>query len=237
MAARTAQLGKSKINGSVTEDVYVHLRAELLTCRILPGVRLKTNEVADRLGVHVGAVREALFRLTSEGLTISIPQRGFAAAPLSVKDLTHLTDARVEIESLCLRRSMQHGDLAWEARIVAATHAVTRTPKRDPVDPALINEDFTKADTEYNEALVAACDNPILLDTRRRLRDQSERYRRLSYLLAMPERIVNHQEITQAVLSRDGDIAASIYARYIKDVAEILLKAMKRLKLKDGFRE
>jgi DNA-binding GntR family transcriptional regulator len=237
MDMKIAKLETKKASGSLTEDVYLRLRADFLTCRILPGARLKVNELAGKLEVHVGAVREALFRLTSEGFVLNIPQRGFAAAPISVKELIDLTDARVEIESLCLRRSIAKGDLAWEMRIVAAEHALANIPKRDPRDAALISENWNNADTEYNEALVAACDNRVILQLRRQLRSQSERYRRLSYPLAVPERNVDYKKITRAVLSRDGDLAARILSGHIKDVAEILLKATKRLKIPDGLED
>jgi DNA-binding GntR family transcriptional regulator len=231
---KIAKLEGRKANGSLTEDVYLRLRADLLTCRILPGTRLKVNDLAEKLGVHIGAVREALFRLTSENLVINVPQKGFASGPISVKELNDLTEARVQIESLCLRRSVERGDLSWEMRLIAAEHALANIPKHDSRDSALINEDWAKADREYSEALVAACDNQVLLQLRRQLLNQSERYRRLSYPLSVPERNTDFKKITRAALAHDADRVVRIFSGHIREVADILLKAMPRLKISDG---
>jgi len=48
--------------------------------------------------------------------------------PASPEDLRHLTEARVVIEPLVLRQSVERGDLAWESDILAAHHAMRRLP-------------------------------------------------------------------------------------------------------------
>src|SRR5438132_9546483 len=92
---------------NLTQAAYEGLRADLLACRIPPGSRLKIQELCTRLSVSLGAIREALSRLTSEGLVVAEPQRGFRAAPISAEDLSDLTRTRIKIESLCLRRAIE----------------------------------------------------------------------------------------------------------------------------------
>src|SRR5580704_6681604 len=115
---------------NMTQGAYEGLRADLLACRILPGKKLKIQELCTRFSVSLGAIREALSRLTSEGLVVAEPQRGFRAAPISPEDLSDLTRVRIEIEALCLRRAIAQGDVDWEARLVAAFHRLSRTPER-----------------------------------------------------------------------------------------------------------
>ena len=69
-------------SSSLTQGAYEALRGDLLACRILPGSRLKIQELCSRLSVSLGAIREALSRLSSESLVIAEPQRGFRVAPL-----------------------------------------------------------------------------------------------------------------------------------------------------------
>lgn len=71
-----------------------------------PGSKLPIDQVAERFGVSLGAVREALSRLTSDRLVIAEPQRGFSVAPVSAADLIDLTTVRIDIETRCLRRSI-----------------------------------------------------------------------------------------------------------------------------------
>jgi DNA-binding GntR family transcriptional regulator len=58
--------------------------------------------------VSAAVVREALSRLTEQGLVQSNPQRGFIVMPLSVDDLHDLTRIRVLVETLALRESIRH---------------------------------------------------------------------------------------------------------------------------------
>ena len=105
------------INGApstnLTQAAYEGLRADLLACRIIPGKKLKIQDLCDRFSVSLGAVREALSRLTSEGLVVAEPQRGFRAAPISAADLVDLTMVRVEIDTLCLKRAIAGGNVDW----------------------------------------------------------------------------------------------------------------------------
>ena len=193
-------------SSSLTQDVYERLRADLLACRLRPGVRLKIGELCKALQVSLSAVREALSRLTSEGLVIAEPQRGFRAAPISAEELRDLTAVRAQIEGLCLDRAIAAGDVAWEAQLVAAFHRLSRTPEREPDDAQRMSEAWSTAHAAYHEALVGACDSPWLLRLRGLLYAQSERYRRLSVPLAEIERDLNreHQAIMTAALDRDA---------------------------------
>src|SRR5258708_11810091 len=121
-------------SANLTQAAYEGLRADLLACRILPGKKLKIQELCDRFSVSLGAIREALSRLTSEGLVVAEPQRGFRAAPISAADLRDLTMVRVEVESLCLKRAIEICDVNCESRLVAAFHLLSPSTDRVPAD-------------------------------------------------------------------------------------------------------
>jgi DNA-binding GntR family transcriptional regulator len=212
-------------DSSLTQIAHDRLRADLLACRLKPGERLVINQLCERLNVSLGAVREALSRLTSEGLVIAEPQRGFRVAPISAEDLKDLTAVRLEIELLCLKDSIAHGDVRWEAGLVAAQHLLARTPEKASDDPRLLSEAYAAAHRSFHEALVAACKSPWLLKLRALLYDQSERYRRLSIPLAERERDVNseHKAIADAALARDVPRAASLLTAHLERTSQILL--------------
>ena len=132
-------------NQSLTEGAYESLRADLLACRFAPGEKLNINDLSQQLKVSLGAVREALSRLTAEELGVLEAHRGFRAAPVSVAELHDLTSTRIELESLCLARAIAKGDVEWEAGIVAAFHRLSRTPERMPGPEARIAEDWARA--------------------------------------------------------------------------------------------
>jgi DNA-binding GntR family transcriptional regulator len=212
---------------NLTQSAYEGLRADLLACRILPGSRLKIQELCDQFSVSLGAIREALSRLTSDGLVVAEPQRGFRAAPISVADLQDLTRVRIDIESLCLRRALAVGTVDWEARLVAAFHRLSRTPERVASDPARSDDEWADAHAAFHQALVDGADSPWLLRLHAQLYAQSERYRRLSVPLDMDTRNVGHehQEILDAALARDADRAVSLLSIHLSRTSEILVSA------------
>lgn len=213
-------------NSSLTQDAYQRLRADLLACRLQPGTRLRINELCRTLSVSLGAVREALSRLTSEGLVVAEPQRGFRVAPISAEELRDLTGVRAQIEGLCLERAIAAGDVGWESQLVAAFHRLSRTPEREPGDPQRMDEAWSVAHAAYHQALVGACDSPWLLRLREILYAQSERYRRLSVPLAKIARDLNreHQDIMEAALARDAVLAKALMTEHLELTTRVLLE-------------
>src|SRR5271155_2338310 len=161
--------------GSLTQRAYDLLREALLNCRFEPGEPLRIGELCKRLDASQGAVREALSRLTSEGLVEARPQRGFRVTPISAEDLGDLTSARIEIEELCLRHAIAAGDVLWEARIVGAFHQLSRTP---PLEPGARRFDrrFVALHHSFFDDLVSACDSIWLSRVRQMLQVQEFRY-------------------------------------------------------------
>jgi DNA-binding GntR family transcriptional regulator len=215
---------------SLTQEAYARLRADLLACRLVPGQRLKINELCQALAANPSAVREALSRLTAEGLVLAEPQRGFRAAPISAAELQDLTAARVEIEALCLRRAVVEGDLEWEAGIVAAFHTLAQTAERVAGDHARLNDAWARAHAAFHLALVAGCGSVWLLRLRDVLYDQSERYRRLSVPLAGTSRDLaqEHRDIMQAVLARAADQAVALMTAHLQLTTALLLRGFER---------
>jgi len=212
---------------NLTQSAYEQVRSDILSCRLLPGSKLKIQELCTRCAVSLGAIREALSRLTSEGLVVAKPQRGFRAAPISPQDLSDLTKVRIEIDSLCLRKAIEHGGVDWESRLVAAFHRLSRTPERAAGDPTRSSEEWATAHAEFHTALVEGCGSPWLMRLHNQLYDQSERYRRLSVSLAPRRRNIGdeHQKILDAVLARDAGKAVKLLAQHLSATTAILMDA------------
>ena len=215
---------------SLTQETYERLRAALLACTLPPGERISISDICARWQVSPGAVREALSRLTSEGLVIAEPQRGFRAAPISAEDLRNLTIARSEIEVLCMKSAIKAGDIDWEGRMLAAYHKVSRLSPRTDATPHSLNEAYAAAHSEYHDALVSACDNPVLLRVREQLYAQSERYQHLSMQLVGYDRDTNqeHLELVEAAIRRDEAHAATLLRAHVEEILDMLVGSLER---------
>ena len=211
--------------GSRREEAHARIRADILAGRQRPGDRLRILELAAALRVSHTVVREALCRLSSDGLVVAEAQRGFRVTPVSAKELADLTDVRVSIECEALRRSIARGDIAWESRIVASAHALARTAERVQNDGVRLSDEWSREHEIFHGALVSACDSDVLLRVRAMLFEQSERYRRLSVPLADEHRDIDgeHRRLMAAVLEHDADRAAGLLESHLRSTTAILL--------------
>ena len=136
-----------------------------------------------------------------------------------------LTQARVEIETLVLRKAIELGDRAWESAILAAHHDLTGEPKFGASEEDVL-EGWHILHERFHHALVAACNSKWLLDFRDRLSDQSRRYRALSYYGAVPRNYDDeHTQLMKATISRDTERATKLMETHIRKTTDIVLQS------------
>ena len=212
---------------SRTIETYEVLRQSLLDGAYDPGAKLKIDQISKDLNVSPGAVREALSRLTSDGLVVSEPQRGFVSAPISAADLMDLTSVRVEIEINCLRRSIRLGNLEWEGAIKSVWHQLEHTPPTLDKTPNVMNPRWTDLHGAFHDSLISACDSVWRLRLRGQMFMQAERYRRMlvPYTKVRRDPHEEHKQIVAAVLARDADLACDLLPRHLNKTADILLSS------------
>ena len=216
----------SMSNETQSDRVFGSVRADILGCRLLPGSKLRINEVAEQIAVSLGAVREALSRLAAEGLVVAELQKGFRVAPISSEEFRDLTDARVEVETLTLRRSIVKGDLEWESQLVAAWHRLSGTSQKLAHDPRLYSDEWAAAHREFHRALVAACGSEKLLTIRSQLYEQAERYRRYSGVIEKDRDVAaEHERLFRATIARDAVAAAHEMGAHLWLTADIIISS------------
>ncbi|MPW45802.1 FCD domain-containing protein [Acinetobacter guerrae] len=210
---------------SQTTFAYQCIRDDILSCKLAPGSKLKINELCEKYTASLGAVREALSRLTSEELIISEAQKGFRVSPISTKDLQDLANTRIHIESLCIEHAIKKGDLSWEANIIASLHRLNHLPERQVNAPELTDSVWEEAHSAFHYALIASCDSYWLHHIRKTLNVQNERYRRLSAVFDQHDRDLKqeHQNIANAVIERDIEMAQQHIKDHISTTTKIVL--------------
>jgi DNA-binding GntR family transcriptional regulator len=210
-----------------SEGVYNKVRIEILACRLRPGARLKIQDLCQEHQVSNGAVREALSRLASEGLVLLEPQKGFRVMGLSREELIDLTEARIQIETICLRLAIASRSVDWESGIVASFYRLSKIAEREPTDPLRLNDKWVEAHAVFHGSLVAACPVNHLLRIRTQLYEMSERYRRMSVPLRHIERDVykEHSDIKDAVLAGKVALTEELMRLHLSLTTQILLDA------------
>ena len=82
------------------------LRAAILEGELRPGERVSQEAWAERAGVSLIPVREALGALAGEGLVTYRPRRGYAVTELDLADLEEVYRLRAVLEEDALRRGI-----------------------------------------------------------------------------------------------------------------------------------
>src|ERR1700754_4465898 len=101
--ARSAPLSKS-------DFAHNELRRRIVTGQLPPGTRLDLQELCDALGISRMPMREALSRLSAQGLIEFPPLPATVVSELSVADRKDTYGARVALETLLAETATPHVD-------------------------------------------------------------------------------------------------------------------------------
>src|SRR4030081_3096228 len=107
---------------TLASQVYDRLRQDIISVTIEPGEKLHIRSLCERFDVGLSTMREALSRLSSEGLVAQTDPGGCGFAPMGEVDLVDITRARCWLNALALRKSFAHGDVALEEFVALSFH-------------------------------------------------------------------------------------------------------------------
>lgn len=197
---------------TLVEYAYRCLRKDIIDGTLPPNSKLRIEHIRKHYQIGSSTMREALSLLVADALVTVEGQRGFRVSPISIEDLIDVTRMRKLMESMALRESIERGDDAWEAGIVAAFHRLSKVEERLVLEPSIMVDAWEACNAEFHKALIAACTSRWTLHFREILYYQSERYRRFSLMTNGSRRNVHseHEEIMKAALARKADLACDL---------------------------
>lgn len=198
-------------NRTLWERVHEFLRDEIMADRLPPGTELQEVALAERLRVSRGPVREALGRLSAEGLVSIRPRNGAVVRSLSKEEFIEAYQVREALETFALRLAVP--------RFTAADHQVLEE-MIDRMISQVAAEDvaaFFETNAAFHEVLVEGSGNRKLSEIHRQLARQLRRYRRRSLALRgnMLRSITEHRELLAAIKAKDADHAVSLLSEHI----------------------
>lgn len=205
------------------ERAYSLLRNDIIRGEFAAGQPLRLAALQTRYGLGFSPLREAMTRLTAEGLATAESMRGFRVAPLSVEDLRDTMETRIFVETEALRRSILHGDDDWEGLIVSTLHALGRQLTRSKPDDSASTEALEERHRDFHFALVSACQSRRLKNIMDNLYLGSVRYRIPALtnhnLDQSRDLMIEHGVIAEAALARDAAKATSLLADHYRRTA------------------
>jgi DNA-binding GntR family transcriptional regulator len=205
--------------------VYDRLREDLLAGHLPPSRKLQMRFLMDAYATGQTPLREALNRLTAEGLVECREQRGFYVSGISEEELVELTKTRCWVESVALRESICAATPEWEEALVLAHHRLGRTPRSLNPERFEDNPEWERLHRQFHRALISRCGSRPLLGFCEQLADQLYRYRRLSIRKVFTSRHVGdeHKAILEAVLAGDAATATALLSAHYDQTARAIL--------------
>lgn len=207
---------------SLATQVHNALTEMLLSGELRPDDRLSMRDLADRLGVSVMPVRDAVARLVAQQALVVLPNRAVAVPLLTRAEFRDLTEVRIHNEthaaalaatraSLVEIASLRRADAAFEAALTA--------PNAKPAVAANKTLHFIVYDAAGSPALSGVIRalwlkaGPIInLDL-----EERARRRRTAASRAW------HAQLLAAIEARDGAAAADAVEADIRAASEFIL--------------
>jgi GntR family carbon starvation induced transcriptional regulator len=209
---------------TTAEVVHAELRQAIITLDLPPGSPLRIHQLCTRFAIGPTPLREALWRLTGEGLVRLEAQRGFRVTALTRDDLQSLSVLCIATEQATLRRSMRTGGRDW-IETVRQSFAAFAPLLSKVGDQRSISTAWEQHHHQFHMALLSGCALPRLIRTVASWYDQLDRYRRLTLpsLGYNADTADDHAALVALIERGAEDAAVDLLARHLTDTLEQML--------------
>ncbi len=206
----------ARVRGSGAQTIYDRLRLSILELELEPGSPLDEVSLSSRFQMSRTPVREALVRLSSEGLVTTLPNRNTIVSNIDFVRLPVYFEALTLMYRATTRSAAVHHrpqDLI-PIRALAADYA-TAVDKQDALAMIQSNRDF-------HVAIAQAGGNPYFTALFTRLLDEGRRILRLYYSSfddKLPRQYADeHGAIVDAIEARDADLCDRLAAEHATQI-------------------
>jgi DNA-binding GntR family transcriptional regulator len=212
----------------LVDTAYGQIRQRILDNIWPPGHRALETEVALELGMSRTPVREALMRLSNDGLVEVIPRHGMRVLPVSPADMVEIYEILTALECMAAELLARRKPSAAELKpLVDATKAMDRALKAQDLDA------WAMADERFHAQLLDLAGNRQLQATVMNYWDRAHRARMFS--LRLRPTPVNstkeHMEMVERLLAGDMDGASKVTRSHRERASKELLSIFERYKL------
>ena len=208
---------------SYKDQVYQYLKHAIIKGELQTGVIYSEQQFADKLEVSRTPVREAVIRLTNEGMLEVFSNRGWGVKPVLPEDLQKILQARIAIEGYSLRYLVRHRDEAAFQKVIREMQACQSDSESFAQDESHHFE-YMKADTDFHCLMVSCTDNAYLKRINDQMRTKIEQatYNSLHMSRRNAKACLEHHQILQEILHGDENSAMRAFMQHMQETAMAL---------------
>jgi DNA-binding GntR family transcriptional regulator len=222
---------------TLSEHVARHVRGLILSGHVHQGDFLRLERLARDLDVSVTPVREALMALRSEGFVTLEPNRGFAVARLSQRDVYDMFLVKAQVAEELAARAARLVTPEMLASLVAIQDAFEDAARTHDL-PALeaLNDEFHSVINDAAESpklsfFYSAASYGATLPLELWDEKQPARQSHVLDLLIEPS-LVEHHAIIEALKRRDAEGARSAMREHLLHGGEVVIEHLQRTEVR-----
>ncbi len=206
---------------SLTEKAYRQLEEMIVTLQLEPGSVLSELELAEQLKIGRTPIREALHRLSREGLVLILPRKGILVTEINPGKQLLALEVRRELERLMARLSAYRSTPLEKKEFNRIAKGMNQAASK--------NDDikFMQHDGELNDLIAQASHNEYAARAIQALQGLSRRFWYVHYKLTadMPQCARLHAELALRIANSDAQGAALASDRLLDYVEEFTRSA------------
>jgi DNA-binding GntR family transcriptional regulator len=187
------------------------LRASILSGELVPGERIRQEDMADQFGASRIPVREALRILVTDGLVKMVSNSGAWVSSLTQAECSEHYQMRERLEPLLLRYSLPHLTPRDIEKLSALTEEMKHTDDM---------EAFMRLDRDFHWVTYSGATAHTLSDIIERLWNTTQPYRRVYLRIVRIGGIdvthLEHELLVDAIRRKDSEDAERILNGHIR---------------------
>lgn len=212
-ASESSEIRPGKETGSAR--VYSKLREEILCVKLLPGSALDEVSLGERFCLSRSPIREALVRLSSEGLVVILPNRSTIVAPMDFQRIPEFLDALDLLQRVVTRLAALHASPSDLKAIIKAEKAYEESVTHNIKDGDSLP--MIERNYDFHMAIARACRNYYFTDLYRRLLEEGRRmlhfhfeFQKLDLDISVKKLAADHIAMIKAIEAKDADAAERV---------------------------
>ena len=215
VAAGNRRSGRPRA-ATAASRIYSDLRAELVSLQRHPGEAISEAEIALSYGVSRTPVREAILKLSDEGLLEIFPQSGIFVSRIPIAALPEAIIIRKALEETTARMAAER---ATSSQILALRAVLERQRE---ASAAKDSDTFHQADELFHATIADVAGYPGIWKFIQQAKVHVDRYRRLT----LPQHgriafvITEHEAVLRAIEAHDPDGAKRAMETHLESLLE-----------------
>ncbi|MGG3914429.1 GntR family transcriptional regulator [Rossellomorea vietnamensis] len=212
---------------SIRERAYIYLKDLILGGEYKPGDRLIEREVASKLNISRTPIREALFRLESQGFVKTVPRKGVIVSNISEEEVIEVFTILSSLEVLAAKLAAQKMDDDIQKEFNDKIEKLEALEKGE-------TEGIDTEHIEMNLLLYKAAKSPKLFQILSGLTDYIQMSASMGYETPgrRKESLKEHIQIMKAVRDKEADMAEYLTKIHIENSKKAYIHFIEKQKEK-----